>query len=60
MPGGQVSAVSIAATVWVEDAYLTLAYARISGRDSRAILALVMGRKFWRVDIAAGGEVERR
>ena len=51
--------VSVVATVWVDCVDLTLAYARISGRDSWAILALVAGWKFWRIVIAAGGEVAR-
>jgi len=52
--------VSVAATVWEWRVDLTLAYARMSGRDSWAILALVMGRKFWRIVIVVGEEVEGR
>ena len=52
--------VSIAAILWVALVDLTVAYARMSGRDSSAILALVMGRKFWRTVIAAGEEMKRR
>lgn len=43
---------SIVAIFWVVRVDLTLAYARMSGRDSWATLALVMGRKFWRTVIA--------
>jgi hypothetical protein len=52
--------VSRVATIWVDRVGLTLAYARMSGRDSWAILALVMGRKFWKTVIAVGREMERR
>ena len=50
---------STVATVWVERVDRTLAYARMSGKDSWAIFALVMGWKFWRTVIAAGGGVEK-
>ena len=52
--------VSKAATLRMARVDLTLAYARISGRDNWGILALVMGWKFWRIVIVAGGEAERR
>lgn len=49
--------VSIAAAAWVARVDFTLAYTRMSGRDNRASLALVMGWRFWKTVIAAGGEV---
>ena len=60
MPRGHANAVSMTAIPWVARVDLTVAYARMSGRDSWAILALVMGRKFWRTVIVVGEEVKRR
>ena len=51
---------SIVATARVERIDITFAYARMSEMESWAIVALVIGRKSWRIVIAAGEGQETR